>query len=294
MSETVAFLGLGHMGRGMAARLSQAGFSLRVWNRMPGKEDAAWRATVAATPAEAVKGTSFVVSMLANDAAAEATLLGPDGALAAMQADAIHLSASTLSVALCRRLASAHAERKVGYLATPVFGRPEAAAAGQLFILCGGDAQLRERSTPLLAAMGQATLPLDTPEHALLAKISGNLLIAVVIESLAEVMSLGERGGLAPEKLLAVFTGTFLGVPVVKRYGEIIARQQFTPAGFALPLGLKDIGLALAAGGELDVPLPLASLIRDRMITAIAQGRGDQDWSSLAAVTREAAGLKSA
>jgi 3-hydroxyisobutyrate dehydrogenase-like beta-hydroxyacid dehydrogenase len=291
MSETIAFLGLGHMGRGMAGRLAQTGFPLRVWNRTPGKEDAAWKSSVARSPAEAVSGADFVVSMLANDEAVEAAILGQDGALPAMRTGAIHLSASTVSVELTRTLAARHAARKVGFLATPVFGRPEAAAAGQLFVLCGGDPVVRERSATLLAAMGQAVLPLETPEQALLAKLSGNLMIAVVIESLGEVLALGEKGGLPPEQLLAILTGTLFGAPVVKRYGEMIVKQQFTPAGFALPLGLKDVSLALAASSGLEVPLPLASLIRDRMIAAIAQGRGDQDWSAMAALAREGAGL---
>jgi 3-hydroxyisobutyrate dehydrogenase-like beta-hydroxyacid dehydrogenase len=170
MSETVAFLGLGKMGQGMVGRLAQAGHRLRVWNRTPGKDDPAWKATVAATPKEAAEGAAFVVSMLANDEAAESAILGEHGSLAGMAPEAIHLSASTISPPLAKRLAERHAARGMGFLATPVFGRPDAAAAGQLWVLCGGEGRLRERCEPLLRAIGQGIFPLDTPEQALIAR----------------------------------------------------------------------------------------------------------------------------
>jgi 3-hydroxyisobutyrate dehydrogenase-like beta-hydroxyacid dehydrogenase len=291
MNETVAFLGLGKMGQGMAGRLAQAGYRLRVWNRTPGKEDPAWKATVAATPKEAASGAAFVVSMLANDEAVETAVLAERGSLAGMAVDAIHLSASTISPPLAKRLAELHASREGGFLATPVFGRPDAAAAGKLWVLCGGESRLRERAEPLLQAMGQGTFALETPEQALIAKLGGNYLISIVIEGLAETMALGEKGGIPAEKLLGILTGTFFGLPVVQRYGELIAAGRFEPAGFALHLGLKDLGLVLDTGQRLRTPLPLANVIHDHMLTGLARGRGNQDWSALASVVREAAGL---
>ncbi len=291
MNETVAFLGLGKMGHGMAGRLAQAGYRLRVWNRTPGKDDPAWKATVAATPREAASGAAFVISMLANDEAVETALLGENGSLAGAGPEAVHLSASTISPLLAKRLAQRHAENDTGFLATPVFGRPEAAAAGQLWILCGGERRLRERCEPVLRSIGQGTFPLETPEQALIAKLGGNYLISILIEGLAETMALGEKGGIPPEKLLGILTGTFFGLPVVKNYGALILKGVFEPAGFALHLGLKDLGLVLDTGQRLQTPLPLANVVHDHMLTGLARGRGNQDWSALASVVREAAGL---
>ena len=158
-------------------------------------------------------------------------------------------------------------------------------------MLCGGESRLRERSEPLLRAIGQGTFPLETPEQALIAKLGGNYLISILIEGLAETMALGEKGGIPPEKLLGILTGSIFGLPVVQRYGGAIAAGRFEPAGFALHLGLKDLGLVLDTGQRLHTPLPLANVIHDHMLTGLARGRGNQDWSALASVVREEAGL---
>ncbi|MGE5231748.1 MAG: NAD(P)-dependent oxidoreductase [Deltaproteobacteria bacterium] len=288
----LSFIGLGAMGLPMARNLVQAGFDVRVWNRTPAKTREVPGARPAPTPAAAADGAEFAVSMLADDAAVEAAALGPDGILAGLRRGAIHVGASTISVALCRRLADAHAEKGVGYVAAPVFGRPDAAAAKQLWIVPGGAPGDVERCAAVFAALGQGTFPMGSAPQASLAKLLGNFMIASTIEMLGESLALAEKAGLDPSRLLGMLTGTLFGAPVVKRYGQLVADTAFEPAGFQLALGLKDVNLALGAGEELRVPLPLASLVRERMLTALARGRERFDWSGFASAIREAAGLE--
>lgn len=280
------------MGLPMARNLVRAGFDVRVWNRTAAKARDVPGARAAPTPAAASAGAEFAVSMLADDAAVEATAFGPDGILAGLRKGAVHVGASTVSVALCRRLAEAHAAAGAGYVAAPVFGRPDAAAARQLWIVPGGAPADLERCSAIFAALGQSTFPMESAPQASLAKLVGNFMIASTIEMLGESLALAEKAGLEPSRLLAMLTGTLFGAPVVKRYGQLVADTAFEPAGFQLALGLKDVNLALGAGEELRVPLPLASLVRERMLTALAQGRERFDWSGFASVIREAAGLE--
>lgn len=289
---STAFLGLGSMGLPMARNLVRANFDVRVWNRTAARVRGIPEARPAPTPAAACAGAAFAVSMLADDAAVEATVLGPDGALAGLEKGAIHVGASTVSVALCRRLADAHAAKGVGYVAAPVFGRPDAAAAKQLWIVPGGAAADIERCTEIFAALGQGTFPMGSAPQASLAKLLGNFMIAATIEMLGESLTVAEKGGVDPSRLLAMLTGTLFGAPVVRRYGQMVADTAFEPAGFQLALGLKDVNLALAAGEELGAPLPLATLVRERMQTALARGRERFDWAGFASVIREAAGLE--
>ena len=289
---SVAFIGLGSMGLPMARNLVQAGFDVRVWNRTATKTREVPGARPAPTPAAAADGAEFAVSMLADDAAVEAAALGPDGILAGLRKGAIHVGASTVSVAFCRRLADAHAAKGVGYVAAPVFGRPDAAAAKQLWIVPGGAPADVERCSAVFAALGQGLFPMGSAPQASLAKLLGNFMIASTIEMLGESLALAEKAGLDPSRLLGMLTGTLFGAPVIKRYGQLVADTAFEPAGFPLALGLKDVTLALGAGEELRVPLPLASLVRERMLTALAQGRERFDWSGFASVIREAAGLE--
>jgi 3-hydroxyisobutyrate dehydrogenase-like beta-hydroxyacid dehydrogenase len=287
----LAFLGLGSMGLGMARNLVQAGFEVRVWNRTASRAREVSGARAAATPRAACEGAEFAMSMLADDAAVEATVLGADGVIAGLRPGAIHIGSSTISVALCRQLLEAHKSAGIGFVAAPVFGRPEAAAAKQLWIVPGGSSAEVERCAPLFAAIGQGTFPLDSAPHASLAKLLGNFLIASTIEMLGESLAAAEKAGLDPAQFLGVMTGTLFGSPVFRRYGQLVADTAFEPAGFQLTLGLKDVNLALRAGEELRAPLPLASLVRERMLSALAQGRDRFDWSGFSSVIREAAGL---
>jgi 3-hydroxyisobutyrate dehydrogenase-like beta-hydroxyacid dehydrogenase len=284
-------IGLGAMGLGMARNLVQAGFDVRVWNRTAARTREVTGARASATPQSACDGAEFAITMLADDAAVHATVLGTDGVLAGLRRGTIHISSSTISVALCRELVGAHRAADVGFVAAPVFGRPDAAAARQLWIVPGGSPSDVERCASLFAALGQGTFPLSSALHASLTKLLGNFLIASTIEMLGESLAAAEKAGLDPAQFLGVMTGTLFGSPVVRRYGQLIADTTFEPAGFQMALGLKDVNLALQAGEELRVPLPLASLVRERMLTALAQSRERFDWSGFTSVVREAAGL---
>jgi 3-hydroxyisobutyrate dehydrogenase-like beta-hydroxyacid dehydrogenase len=198
---------------------------------------------------------------------------------------------STISLAATRRLARAHADAGRGFLAAPVFGRPEAARARLLWIVPGGDPELVRRAEPLFRALGQGSFPQPTAEQAVLAKLAGNFLIGATIEALGEALALAEKGGLDPERLLEMLTATLFGSPVVKNYGTRIARTEFTPPGFALPLARKDFRLILEAARETATPMPLAELVADRLTEALRLGRDGYDFAGLASVIREEAGL---
>jgi 3-hydroxyisobutyrate dehydrogenase-like beta-hydroxyacid dehydrogenase len=288
----VGFIGLGRMGSGIAGNLLKAGHEVTVYNRTRAKAEplAAQGAKVADSPAAPCKGDA-VFTMLADDAAVEGVVHGEDGVLAGLAQDAIHISSSTISVALSKRLAAAHAKAGQRYIAAPVFGRPDAAAAGQLFVVAAGSTDAVQAAAPLFEAMGQRTFVVSqTPDAANLVKLSGNFLIASVIESLGEAMALVGKAGVDKHQYVDILTSTLFGAPVYKTYGGLIADAAFEPAGFAAPLGLKDMRLTLAAAEELRVPLPLASLLRDRFLTLLAQGGDKLDWSAIAKLAAQDAG----
>ncbi|MFG1391260.1 NAD(P)-dependent oxidoreductase [Xanthobacter agilis] len=279
----VGFIGLGQMGAGMARNLLKAGHAVTVYNRTPAKADAlvAEGAARAATVADACRGEA-VVTMLANDQAAEEVVFGPHGLLATLPRGALHVSASTIGVELSERLAAAHAAAGQLYVSAPVFGRPDVAAAGHLFVVAAGAASAIAAAGPLLDAVGQRTFTVsDIPARANLVKLSGNFLIACVIESLGEALALVGKAGIDKTQYLDLLTSTLFGAPVYKNYGRLLAEPGDAPVGFAAPLGLKDIKLALSAAEALGVPLPLASLLRDRFVTLLATGGADQDWSAI-------------
>jgi 3-hydroxyisobutyrate dehydrogenase-like beta-hydroxyacid dehydrogenase len=290
----IAFIGLGNMGSAMAANLIKAGHSLTVYNRSRNRAEAlkTLGARIAGTPAEAAAGAEAAITMLADDHALESVVFGEAGMLDSLSPNSIHVSMSTISVAMSRRLAAAHAERKQHYLAAPVFGRPEAAAAAKLFIVAGGPAKQVERCRPLLDAMGQKTFIAgeDAP-GANLMKLAGNFLITAVIEGLAESFALVRKAGLDANLFHEILTNSLFIAPIYKTYGALINSQKFQPAGFKLPLGLKDNRLLLAAAEEAAVPMPMASLIRDRFLAAMGQGMGELDWSAIARISAMEAGL---
>ncbi|OCB35079.1 6-phosphogluconate dehydrogenase [Mycobacterium malmoense] len=291
----IGFIGLGKMGQAMAANLLQAGHHLTVYNRSPGRAASLVRrgAAAAATVGEACTG-EVVFTMLADDAAVEAVTFGDDGIVASLPAGATHVSSSTISVALSERLATAHAEAGQGYTAAPVFGRPEAAAAAKLFVIAAGRPQTLQPLTPVFDAIGQRTFVVsERPHTANLVKLSGNFLIASVIESVSEAVALVAKAGVDRQQYVDILTSTLFAAPVYQTYGGLIARREFEPAGFAAQLGLKDVRLALAAAEQLQVPLPVASLLRDRFLTLVATGGADLDWSALATLADRDAGLPS-
>ncbi len=288
----IGIIGLGNMGSGMAINLAAAGHTVTGYNRSAEKVEALAEHGVrpARTVADACRGDA-VISMLANDAAVQATTFGEDGILATLPAGAAHVSSSTISVALCERLTAAHADAGQGFVAAPVFGRPEAARAGKLFVVAAGEPATLELLDGLFDAIGQRTFVLSTdPKAAALVKLSGNFLIASVIESLGEAMALVAKAGVDRGEYLDLLTSTLFGAPVYRTYGALVASDQFEPAGFAAELGLKDVGLVLAAGETLRVPLPVASVLRDRFLSLLGRGGGHLDWSALGALAGWEAG----
>jgi 3-hydroxyisobutyrate dehydrogenase-like beta-hydroxyacid dehydrogenase len=281
------------MGNGMAANLLRAGHQVTVYNRTPSKAQplAEQGARLAVRIADACRGDA-VITMLADDAALESVVFAPDGVLDALPAGAIHLSMSTIGVALSERLAAAHANARQRFVSAPVFGRPEAAAAGKLFVVTAGAADVVDACRPLFDAMGQKTFVVGAePKVANLVKLSGNFLIASVIESLGEAMALVRKAGVDGRQYLDLLTSTLFTAPVYKNYGELIATQKFEPAGFAAPLGAKDVRLTLAAAEALRVPMPVASLLRDRFLRLLAQGGETLDWSAIGQLAATDAGL---
>jgi 3-hydroxyisobutyrate dehydrogenase-like beta-hydroxyacid dehydrogenase len=292
----VGFIGLGNMGKGMARTLIKAEHSVTVYNRTRSHAEELQKdgAVVANTPAEACAGEA-VITMLADDTAVEQIALGSkesEGIVNALDRNALHISMSTISVALSDRLAEAHKSKGTAYVAAPVFGRPSAAEAGQLAIIAAGPADAISQCEPLFSAMGRQTFKVgDKPSSANLVKLIGNFTLASMIETLGEAFALGRKAGLDSGLLLEILTGTLFPAPVYKNYGGMIARQEFEPAGFKLPLGLKDVRLVMQAAEALNVPLPIASLVRDHFISALASGYEEKDWSAVALVSAEAAGL---
>src|SRR5215472_3469637 len=283
----IGFLGLGRMGVGMAANLVARGQAVTVYNRSPGKAHGLVEkgARAVAQIAEACRGDA-VLSMLSDDAAVEAVVFGEGGVLASLREGAIHVSLSTISVALSQRLAAAHATAGQAYVAAPVLGRPEAAAAAKLFIVAAGPPHAVETCAPLFEAIGQRTFRFGAQAHvANLIKLSGNFLIGSAIEALAEAMALVAKAGVDRLRYLELLTSTLFKAPVYEIYGRLIADQKFEPAGFAAPLGLKDIRLALEAAETLGIPMPLGSLLHDRLMALIAEGGETLDWSAIGRVT---------
>jgi 3-hydroxyisobutyrate dehydrogenase-like beta-hydroxyacid dehydrogenase len=288
----IGFIGLGHMGSAMAANLIRAGHDVSVYNRTPGKSSALVKlgGHEADILADACGGEA-VITMLANDDAASEVTLGEGGIIASLRKGAIHLSMSTISVALSRRLAEAHALAGQRYVSAPVFGRPDMAAAAKLFIVAAGDPAAVDACAPLLDVLGQKTSTIGAePSAANLVKLTANFLQASVIESLGEAIALVGKAGIDRSAYVNLLTSTIFTSPAYTIFGPLIATGKFGPAAFAAPLGYKDIRLALAAAETLRVPMPLASLLHDRFLRLFAQGGEKLDWSAIGALATLDAG----
>jgi 3-hydroxyisobutyrate dehydrogenase-like beta-hydroxyacid dehydrogenase len=281
------------MGSGIAKSLLRAGHRIVVYNRTRERVEPlrALGASVAASVKEACR-TEVLFTMVADDTALEALVFAEGGILASLPRGSAHISLSTISVALSDRLAAAHAKEGQGYLAAPVFGRPEAAEAGRLAVVAAGEDALVQKCKPLFDAMGPKLFFVgDRPSQANVVKLSGNFLIATVLESLAEVLTFARKSGVDAGALMEFLTSSLFNAPVYKVYGELIAESKHEPAGFLLPLGLKDVRLVLQAAEAVSVPMPIASVLRDRFLTAMARGNQDKDWSVIGRVAAEDAGL---
>jgi 3-hydroxyisobutyrate dehydrogenase-like beta-hydroxyacid dehydrogenase len=291
----VGFIGLGNMGSAIARNLINAGHDLTVYNRTRSRAEvfALEGVRVAETPLAAAADAEVLISMLADDAAVEAVIFAPGSAIQSLPAGAVHISMSTISVALSRRLAERHREKQQHYLAAPVFGRPDAAAAAKLFVVTAGPAEQIERCRPLFDVIGQKTFVAGEEAHAAnVIKLAGNFLITTVIESLGEAFAFTRKFGVDPHAFLDILTNSLFAAPIYRNYGSMIASDKFEPAGFKLPLGLKDNRLLLAAAEEIAAPMPMASLVHDRFVTALAQGLGESDWAGIARLSYQNAGLR--
>jgi 3-hydroxyisobutyrate dehydrogenase-like beta-hydroxyacid dehydrogenase len=290
----IGFIGLGNMGAAIAANLLRARHEVAVWNRSAEKARPLIEAgaTLVDSPKAAATSSEVVFSMLADDGALKAVLGGEHGLLAGMKAAALHVSMSTISVATADEVASLHRSRGQRLLCAPVFGRPEAAAAAKLFVVASGEAQSLQTATPLLAQISQRVFYLgEAPSAASLVKLCGNFMILSAIEALAEALALGEKGGVPAKTLLEVLTGTLFDTPVYRNYGAAILDKKYRPAGFAAPLGLKDMRLVGQSAEMLRVPMPLLGILRDHLLQAIAQQGEDVDWSAIGGSVAKNAGL---
>ncbi len=290
----IGFIGLGTMGAPMASHLLKAGHEVFVYNRTAEKsqplvQQGARRAASIAKAADA----EVVVTMLADDHSLEGVSYGEKGILESLPKDCVHLSCSTISVALADKLTADHQRVGQHFVSAPVFGRPEAASAAKLFVVVAGDRASVEKCQPLFDAIGQRTFRFgDKPSNANLVKLSGNFLIMSVIESLSEALALIGKGGLDQREYLEFLTSTLFSAPVYKTYGTLAVEKKFQPAGFLAPLGLKDVRLALQAAESLRVSLPLADLVRNRFLTLLANGGESLDWSAISQLPARDAGLK--
>jgi 3-hydroxyisobutyrate dehydrogenase-like beta-hydroxyacid dehydrogenase len=285
-------IGLGMMGRAMARNLLRAGHRLTVYNRTRSRAEGLQSegALIAETPAEACRGAA-VITCLADDGAVESIVFGEDGVAGALATGGVHISMSTLSLACVTRLANAHREAGQRFLAAPVFGRPDTAAAARLLIIASGDPEAIARSQPVFDALGQRTIVVGTePVAATMVKLVGNFLLISAVESLSEAAALLRKSGVDPQVCLETLINTMFASPVYQNYGRLILQQQYDP-GFRLALGLKDIGLALAAAEISGAPLPVGGLLRERLLRAIERGYQDKDLAALALLSAEEAGL---
>lgn len=291
----VGFVGLGNMGLPMAKHLQDAGHALTVYNRTASKAEplVAKGAKLAQTPGDAARDADVVFTMLADDRAMEEVLFAEDSLLEAMKPGSVHVSSSTISVSLAQFLTESHAESGQGFVSAPVFGRPEAAQAKQLWVIAAGAKEHVERCRPLLEAIGRGLTVLgESAPAANVVKLSGNFLIASMIEALGEAFALVRKAGVEPKTFLDVYQSVFAKSPIFERYASLIAGGQYEPPGFALRLGLKDMSLVLEAAGDAQVPMPLASLLRDNYLGGVARGMGELDWAALGELAAERAGLK--
>lgn len=278
----LAFLGLGKMGAAMARKLMAAGHEVTVWNRDSAKAQALTSegAKAAAAIAEAVQGKDAIVSMLFDDAANEKVLLTEDGALAAMDQGALHIACSTISVSLSDRLTSEHASRGQQYVAAPVFGRPNIAAEGKLWIVAAGPADAIAKARPVLEPMSRGITiigPKPSQAHAL--KLAGNFTISLMIQALSEAAVFGQANGIDPALLLETINSALFQSPFYAAYSKLMLNPPEPPGG-TIELGQKDLNLLLTAAHAQQVKLSIAEQMETRFTEAVASGLGNTDWAA--------------
>jgi len=295
ITDEIGFIGLGNMGVPMAHALIDAGFKLVVYNRTSSKAQPHVEkgARLASTVADAVPRGGIVITMVSDDAALEAVVGGEDGVAARLGSGGVHVSMSTVSPITSRAVAKLVEDRGGYHISAPVFGRPERAAARQLWIIMSGAMKPRDRVKPLFAAMGQKTYEFgEDPGAANIVKLINNFMITSAIEVISEGLALAEKNNIDPKQVASVLGEAMFNCPLYKSYFDIITNRRFTPPGFRMELGLKDIDLVISTATDSRVPMPMATVIHNRVLQNLAKGRGDLDWAAVALGAFEDAGLK--
>ena len=281
MEKNIGFIGLGNMGINMAKNLISAGYHLQVYNRSISKADELKQSSVTKckTPAEAADGAAIIITMLSEDEVLKEAVLGKDGVLKTLPKGSLHISMSTISPDTSQLLAQHHRDAGGYYLAAPVFGRPEAAAAKKLFIVTSGSQEAKETAKPILECLGQAIYDFGEADGgANVVKIAGNFMIMASLEIMAEAFTLAEKNGLDRVKVAEFFGSTIFNAPIYQNYGKLIANKQYQPVGFKAKLGYKDARLAFKLSQQSETPMPVATAVHNRLLAAVAKGWGETDW----------------
>jgi 3-hydroxyisobutyrate dehydrogenase-like beta-hydroxyacid dehydrogenase len=292
MTLEIGFVGLGRMGTEIAANLVSADRQVIAYIRRPDRIGEISALGIRPTlKLENLARCDVVISMLPDDNAVRDVVCGANGLASVLQRGAVHLSMSTIGTATADLLASKHSRCDQGYVAAPVFGNPAAAKARQLFIVAAGHAADVSRCRSLFDSLGQRTFVVGSdPAHANLIKLLGNMMTATTLETLSETVAVLRKRGLDPRQFIDILTNTMFGGLAHRTYGDRIVRRDYAP-GFPLPLVLKDVKLALAEAEKASAPFPSAGIVRDRLITGIARGYADLDWTALGLIAAQEAGL---
>jgi 3-hydroxyisobutyrate dehydrogenase-like beta-hydroxyacid dehydrogenase len=281
MKQKIGFIGLGGMGLNMAKNLIAAGYHLQVYNRSISKADELEQTAISKckTPAEAAGDVPVVITMLSDDDVVKETVTSRDGILQTLQKGGVHISMSTISPDVAQQLAALHQSAGSSYLAAPVFGRPEAAAAKKLWICVSGNPQAKETARPILECLGQGITDFgEDAGGANVVKIAGNFMIMSSLEIMAEAYTLAEKHGLDRSKVADFFGSTMFNAPIYQNYGKLIANKQYEPVGFKAKLGYKDARLAFKLAQQSETPMPIGTAIHNRLLSAVAKGWGERDW----------------
>jgi 3-hydroxyisobutyrate dehydrogenase-like beta-hydroxyacid dehydrogenase len=294
VSETIGFIGLGQMGLPMAQNLMKAGYSLRIYNRSQDKAEPLVEqgAILADHPSDVIESGGIAITMLSNDQAVQEVTLGEHGLLNRLEKEGVHISMSTISPETARYLAEQHEQQGSYYVAAPVLGRPDAAAAAKLWIMMSGPPTAKQRVVPLLNAMGQGVRDFgEEPGAANVVKLAANFMIGAAIEAMAEAFTLAQKNGVERTQVYEFLSQTLFACPIYQNYGRMVAEENYQPVGAKPTLIRKDIGLVLQTARSSLVPMPFAGLVHDRL-TAIVAKRGDtQDWAGFAHEVSESAAV---
>jgi 3-hydroxyisobutyrate dehydrogenase-like beta-hydroxyacid dehydrogenase len=289
--KRVGVVGLGHMGQAFAANLVEDGYQVLAYDRDPKRAAALSGARPAARFAD-LAACDVVLTSLPDDDALAAVALGSEGLARVLAPGAVHVSTSTVSPDMSRRVAEEHARQRQDYVAAPVLGNPDFARERKLFVLAGGALPAVEKVRPLLEQLGQRVFVIsEDAASANLMKLAANVLTAITLEGMGEVLALLRKGGIDRHLAYDVLTNSLFDSRVHKTYGGKIVDGRYAQPGFAVPLAAKDLRLALAAAEKSRVPMPAASLVHDRLVEVAARGGAELDWSALGLLAAVDAGL---